>query len=44
MKQVGIFVKQLEIELLQGNAEIAVHCLKDVPTYPTQGLTIAAIP
>jgi hydroxymethylbilane synthase len=41
---VGVFVKELETALLKGNIDIAVHSFKDLPTSPTPGLTIAAIP
>lgn len=43
MSGIGIFVKQLEIELLEGRADVAAHCLKDMPTSTTSGLVIAAI-
>jgi hydroxymethylbilane synthase len=43
MPGVGIFVKQLEIELLSQRADIAAHCLKDMPTTTTSGLHISAI-
>ncbi len=39
----GHFTKELEDEMLKGNADIAVHSLKDVPTYMPNGLEIAAI-
>jgi hydroxymethylbilane synthase len=39
----GLFTKELDEVLLAGDAEIAVHSLKDVPTRLPQGLTIAAI-
>lgn len=40
---IGVFVKRLEIELLASRGEVAAHCLKDMPTSTTPGLTIAAI-
>ena len=43
MPGIGIFVKQLEIELLEHRADVAAHCLKDMPTSTTPGLTIAAV-
>ena len=43
MPGIGVFVKQLEIELLENRADLAAHCLKDMPTNTTEGLTIAAI-
>ncbi len=39
----GHFTKELEDEMLAGNAEIAVHSLKDVPTYIPDGLELVAV-
>ncbi len=39
----GLFTKELEIALLNGQADIAVHSMKDVPSIQPSGLTIAAI-
>jgi len=39
----GLFTKELEEQMLSGNAHIAVHSLKDVPVEFPQGLTLAAI-
>ena len=39
----GVFTKQLDAALLNEQADIAVHSLKDVPTQLAQGLTIAAV-
>jgi len=39
----GHFTKELEDEMLAGNAHIAVHSLKDVPTYMPEGLELAAV-
>ena len=39
----GHFTKELEDEMLAGNAELAVHSLKDVPTYIPQGLELVAV-
>ncbi|CAA6809873.1 MAG: Porphobilinogen deaminase (EC [uncultured Sulfurovum sp.] len=39
----GHFTKALEDEMLAGNADIAVHSLKDVPSYMPEGLELAAI-
>ncbi len=39
----GHFTKELEDEMLAGNANIAVHSLKDVPTYIPEGLELVAI-
>ena len=39
----GHFTKELEDEMLAGNADLAVHSLKDVPTYMPEGLELCAI-
>ena len=39
----GHFTKELEDEMLSGNADMAVHSLKDVPTYIPDGLELCAI-
>lgn len=39
----GIFTKSLDIALLNGRIDIAVHSLKDVPTQLPQQITYAAI-
>ncbi len=39
----GVFVKELEHALLNGDADIAVHSMKDVPSEMPEGLGIAAI-
>jgi hydroxymethylbilane synthase len=39
----GHFTKELEDEMLAGNAHMAVHSLKDVPTYIPDGLELVAI-
>ena len=39
----GHFTKELEDEMLAGNADIAVHSLKDVPTYIPEGLELVAV-
>ena len=39
----GHFTKELEDEMLLGNAHLAVHSLKDVPTYIPEGLELAAV-
>ena len=40
----GVFVKEIERALLEGAVDLAVHSLKDLPTDPSPGLTIAAVP
>ncbi len=39
----GHFTKELEDEMLEGNADLAVHSLKDVPTYIPDGLELVAV-
>ncbi len=39
----GLFVKELEQGMLEGNADIAVHSMKDVPIEFPEGLHLAAI-
>ena len=41
---VGVFVAAVREAVLRGDADIAVHSLKDLPTEPAAGLEIAAIP
>jgi hydroxymethylbilane synthase len=40
----GVFVKELEKALLDGQADLAIHSLKDVPVERVAGLTLAAFP
>jgi hydroxymethylbilane synthase len=40
----GLFVKEIEDALLAGDAEIAVHSMKDLPAVLADGLVIAAVP
>jgi hydroxymethylbilane synthase len=39
----GLFVKEIEEALLRGEADLAVHSMKDVPTEFPQGLHLAVI-
>ncbi len=39
----GLFVKELELGMLQGDADIAVHSMKDVPVEFPEGLHLAVI-
>lgn len=39
----GLFTKELEESMLAGKAHLAVHSLKDVPSFFPQGLTLAAV-
>jgi hydroxymethylbilane synthase len=40
----GLFVKEIEDALLRGDAQIAVHSMKDLPATEPPGLVIAAVP
>ncbi len=40
----GLFTKELEVALLKGQADLAVHSLKDLPTELPAGLILAATP
>jgi hydroxymethylbilane synthase len=40
----GLFTKEIQRAVLEGRADLAVHSLKDLPTEPTPGLTLAAVP
>ena len=39
----GLFTKELEMELLAGTIDVAVHSLKDLPTIMPDGLKLAAV-
>lgn len=39
----GLFVKELEVAMQEGRADIAVHSMKDVPMNLPEGFTLAAI-
>jgi hydroxymethylbilane synthase len=40
----GVFVSALRDALLRGEIDLAVHSLKDLPTYPADGIDLAAVP
>jgi len=40
----GLFTKELQRALLDGQIDLAVHSCKDLPTAPVEGLVIAAVP
>ena len=40
----GVFVSRLREALLRGEADLAVHSLKDLPTAGAEGITLAAVP
>ncbi|MGN6131180.1 MAG: hydroxymethylbilane synthase [Nocardioidaceae bacterium] len=40
----GVFVSALRDALLRGDVDVAVHSLKDLPTYPQDGIALAAVP
>jgi hydroxymethylbilane synthase len=39
----GLFVKELELGILEGRADLAVHSMKDVPVEFPEGLGLAAV-
>ncbi len=39
----GLFIKELEVAMLDGRADLAVHSMKDVPVELPEGMTLAAI-
>jgi hydroxymethylbilane synthase len=41
--EVGVFVRRIERALLEGEIDLAVHSLKDLPTVQPDGLRIAAV-
>lgn len=40
----GVFVRDIERRLIDGEVDIAVHSLKDLPTAPDSELTLAVLP
>jgi len=44
MPQPGVFVSALRDALLAGSVDVAVHSMKDLPSAPVEGITLAAVP
>lgn len=42
--EVGLFTRDIQRAVLDGIADAAVHSMKDLPTEPVEGLTLAAVP
>lgn len=40
----GVFTREVQQAVLDGRADVAVHSLKDLPTQPVDGLTLAGVP
>ncbi len=40
----GIFTKEIQRALQTGEVDVAVHSLKDLPTFPVENLKLAAVP
>jgi hydroxymethylbilane synthase len=40
----GVFTKAIQNALLEDRVDVAVHSLKDLPTIPTEGLELVAVP
>ena len=40
----GLFTKELQLALLEGRIDLAVHSLKDLPTEAVDGLELTAVP
>lgn len=43
-RQVGLFTKRIQQAVIDGEADLAVHSLKDLPTEPDPRLVLAAVP
>ncbi len=40
----GVFVKEVQVAVLEGRADLAVHSAKDLPSLTPEGLVLAAVP
>ncbi len=40
----GVFVKEVQLAVLEGRADVAVHSAKDLPSGQTPGMLVAAVP
>jgi hydroxymethylbilane synthase len=40
----GVFAKEVQLALLDGRADVAVHSMKDLPSVGADGLVMAAVP
>ena len=40
----GVFMREIQAAVLDGRGDLAVHSLKDLPTEPTGGLVLGAVP
>ncbi len=40
----GVFTKEIQFALVDRRIDLAVHSLKDLPTEPVEGLSLAAVP
>jgi hydroxymethylbilane synthase len=41
-ERLGAFVREIQMALLEGEVDLAQHCLKDLPTEPVPGLRLSA--
>ena len=44
MPQPGVFVSALRDALLDGDVDVAVHSMKDLPSAPVEGIALGAVP